>query len=225
MFNFRKILILAPATLLPALIGCTSIETTAYEGCPASITRFHECERFKETQLLREKPSLGVRQGDRLEIRLTNGESLVLVDVRGNKAPPEGSIGFNLVKDFPDLPYVLVTSSSRKGGDYYLVNLITGYRTLIVGEAMLSPDMKYFIAWRGHDQHASSGLQAYQISPEGLTLEYELKAKNWWLEQVRWQDELTLAFDQAFLLKTNKVHKAPILLRIPGWKWERLSPY
>lgn len=225
MLNFRKTLTLIPATLLLALLACTSIESMAYEGCPASIDNFYDCEHLKETKLLCEKPALGVRQGDKLEIRLAHGESLILVDRLGNDVSPEDTEIFALVKDFPGVPYVLLTVSLWEGSNYYLLNLITGERTLIGGDALLSPDMKRFVAWRGDDQYADSTLQVYRIVPDELRLEYEVKTDAWWPEQVQWCDEQSISFQRVLFSEPDTdVQKESWSLRresnqvIPAWE-------
>jgi hypothetical protein len=180
---------------LPVIIslGFPLASYAAFPGCPAAIQNSHECAKYLENALGRDRPGLFTRKDGQLGIRIGNGKLKTYTD---GKQKVGDETHFNIIQYFPSASLAVIHAQYWEGDTHYVLNLNNGLETHIEGYPILSPD-KNRIAVYAFDIVANYGpnvLAVYLIKKENLQLEFIAKPTDWGPTKVRWLDSKRLSF-------------------------------
>ncbi len=164
-----------------------SVAVTAEQGCTIEELGLPICWPIREKAISKEYPDLIQRDGKDLAIKLTSGE-LSDIDIE------EGS-SVNLVRYFPEVHYGLLSISSAKEATFDAIDMATGERTNVGGDAVLSPDKQRLAIFHQSLVTGSSPnvLAVYVVSAKGIFEEYRVEPDHWGVDDITWVDNKTIA--------------------------------
>lgn len=166
--------------------------TTLYAGCPASIDNFYRCQQYLEPAELRKAPFVQ-RKASVLRINLTNGRTLELHD--SPAGAEEDAALYSLSRVFEGSPYILVTVSLWEGSVRWLVNRMDGSKTVLEGDALLSPDKRRLAVWSDDEAYDGVRLQVWQLNPKPK-LEHTVRLGTALPSAVRWASDGRLCYQR-----------------------------
>ncbi|NOU01731.1 MAG: hypothetical protein HOO95_09200 [Gallionella sp.] len=186
-----------------------------YEGCPKEIHNVFECKQHLEGEIVKKYPALISRKDSNLIIKLANGRVKVLANIRDEENEDQTQV-FAFVKYFPIIQYGLLYVQFSEGGSYYLIDLKTGVRTLVRGEAVLSPDNRRFAIFNADviAGYSPNILSVYMIGTKGLVQEFDTQPNEWGPVNLKWSNNQTVVFDK--LVCCENLHNEKLVLRFLG---------
>lgn len=191
------------------------VDKTWYEGCPKEIHNVYECKQYLEGGILKKYPNLVSRKAHQLKIKLSNGQTKIITDIRDENDGDKTRI-FSFINYFPSIQYGLLHVQFYEGGSYNLIDMRTGVQTEVLGDAVLSPDnrrlaISYADVMAGY---SSNVLAVYLVLPRGLVLEFRELAQEWGPVDLKWRDNRTIFFDK--LICCDNLHDEKFSLRFLG---------
>jgi hypothetical protein len=189
-------------------------------GVCEGILNSRECAQAKESLLLRENPSAGVRRdGDRLLLELRDGRVHTAADV---EAEDETGIWYNWVGAIGTRFWV-VHGQHLEGNVHLLVDRQTG-REHPLWDVPWPSEQRDRIFVGSLDLEARynpNGIQLFRVEPERVVLEYELAADDWGPANPRWRGSSVVEFEKVRYCEDSWEHcRSPARLVWDGAAWE-----
>lgn len=186
-----------------------------YEGCPKEIHNVYECQQYLEGGILKKYSSLVSRKAHQLKIKLSNGRTKIITDIR-DENDADKTRAFSFIKYFPSIQYGLLHVQYYEGSSYNLIDMRTGTQTEVLGDAVLSPDnrrlaISYADVVAGF---SSNVLAVYLVLPRGLVREFRELPQEWGPVDLKWSDNRTIVFDK--LVCCDNLHDEKLTLRFLG---------
>jgi hypothetical protein len=177
------------------------IVSQARSACPERIKNYHECSLYLESLVIQSHPNLFVRAGSSIKIKLRHGNFVRFDDTLSeDDQNTDDVIHYAVVKYFSDIRYALVAAAFWEGGTYYLLNMTTGAKTEISGDAVLSPDKRRLAVWYidMHVGYSPNVLAVYRISARGPVREFMAQPNDWGPTAVSWQSSRAVTFTKNY---------------------------
>lgn len=153
------------------------------------LTNSFECARAIEARQLPDSDA--ERSGDTLTLALEGGDSVQLVDVRGDASDV---VHYSYQMRWAELGLVLVQVQYWEGSEYLLVDRATGERTRLPHWPLLGPEGRRF-AVLSFDLEAGYGpntLQIWDLGSGTPALEWSVEPEDWGPAEGRWENPTTL---------------------------------
>ena len=168
----------------------------ARTDCPKRIKNYHECSRYLESLVVQSHPNRFLRKSSSLQVKLLDGK----VEHFDDKSNSDDVTAYAAVRYFSDINYALIAVAFWEGGTYYLLNMTTGTKTEIGGDAVLSPDKRRIAVWMNdiEAEYSPNVLAIYRISSGGLVAEFMENPKDWGPGNVSWSDNRAVRFTKNY---------------------------
>lgn len=178
----------------------------SYRDCPREIKNLYECNRYLEGQIAKQYPGIISREGADLKVRIANGKREILSDV-GDEEHIENVRYFTFLKYFPEIQYGLLYIQFYEGGTFDLIDMKTGKRTNVGGDAVLSPDKRRLGVFYSDviATFSPNVLAVYFVSSKGVFEEFREEPPRWGADDLEWVDSETISFNK--LDYGDDVHK------------------
>jgi hypothetical protein len=200
--------------LICILALAASFSSQARSACPEHINNYHECSLYLESLVIKSHPGRFVRTGSSLKVKLLNGKVARFDDtVSEDDQNTDDIIHYAVVKYFSDIRYALLAAAFWEGGTHYLLNMTTGAKIEISGDAVLSPDKRRLAVWYidMHVGYSPNVLAVYRISAKGPVREFTAQPNDWGPTAVSWQSSRAVAFTKKYWGESGLQGKEQVL--------------
>ncbi|ACT49006.1 hypothetical protein [Methylotenera mobilis] len=199
-----RLLIRIGLTVLLLLVAALSLLSHAEAMCPTHIHNYHDCSAYHEPAILQTYPQLFLRKDNLLTVRLLNGKSVHFKDVPADSEGKNADdvVLYSVQKYFPEINYALISLAYGEGHSAYLLNLTNGLKTLVTGDAILSPDKRRLVVWNMEIEadYSPNILSVYRITNKGLILEFLIEPNDWGTKTATWRNNKTIEFSKTSLM-------------------------
>lgn len=189
------------------MVVAAPIASQARTACPERIRNYHECSLYLESLVIQSHPNRFARNGSSLQVRLRNAKVVRFDDTPSDKDGQNSDdvIAYAVVKYFSDIHYALIAVAFWEGGTYYLLNMTTGTKIEIGGDAALSPDKRRIAVWlMDIDAGYSPNILAiYRISSRGPISEFLERPNDWGPADVSWRSSQAVEFTKNYWSETG----------------------
>jgi len=189
------------------LAAVAPVASHARATCPERTRNYHECSLYLESLVIQSHPNRFVRNGNSLKVKLQNGKTARFTDTPSDKDGQNSDdvVAYAVVKYFSDIHYALIAVAFWEGGTYYLLNMTTGEKIEIGGEAVLSPDKRRIAVWLMDIEagYSPNVLAIYRISSRGPVSEFLAKPNDWGPADVSWRNSQAVEFTKNYWGETG----------------------
>lgn len=216
--NFKHYIRIGLNSLWP-IIAVLPLFCHAEQICLAHIHSHHDCIAYRESAILQAYPKLFLRKDGLLTVRLLNGKSLYFKDIPADSEGINANdvVLYSVKRYFPEIKYALIYLVHWEGHSAYLLNLSNGHKTLVTGDAVLSPDKRRLAVWNMEIEadYSPNILSVYRITNKKPMLEFQVEPDDWGAKTVIWRDNKTIEFAKTSL-KHNGYLTQMHVLRFTG---------
>ncbi|MBM3602217.1 MAG: hypothetical protein FJX22_00330 [Alphaproteobacteria bacterium] len=191
------------------------VEFLEFRGCPSEIHNSYECAKYLEKSVSNNYPSLIIREGDKLSIKILSGKNKIIKDNENEK--------FSFVEYFSSIQYGLLHIHYYEGDTYDLINMKTGNRTNIGGDAILSPNNKRLAIFNCDisSDFSPNIFKILLITPVGFIEEFNSNTDEWGADKIQWKDNKTILFEAYSWGSDANTIKEKKALRFQGKKIDK----
>jgi hypothetical protein len=162
---------------------------------------FVACTNQDEIYKLIEFNDLVERRDDKLFMKLENGQSIVLV----NNQKITETVCYEFKDYIPELNSYFIDISYYEGNEYCLINKNTGFKLIIPGLFVVSPNKTHFVSYNSDivARYSNNGFVIYRFENNKFIKEYDVLLKDWGPENARWINNIEIEFDKYCFHKNN----------------------
>jgi len=161
----------------------------------------YEWAQCQEARLFTQQPSVAVRKGGVVEVKLQRGEKTLITDFDPEEVVEQYKTKlYSIIDNYPNIGYALIHEQHYEGETYQLLSLTTGVRTDVKGIPIISPNEKRLVTsvFGGIAGYSESTIRIYLLNAVGLTLEWEITPRDWEPSDLRWTSDIKIEFTKNF---------------------------